>query len=71
MEFVYIRAKAAINDGITFSVEWSDDLSSPNWNTVGVREEILGDDSTLQQVKASVPAGNGSRKFMRLKVIEP
>ena len=71
IEFVYTRAVAAINDGFTFSVEWSDDLSSPNWNTVGVSEEILSDDGTLQQVKASVPAGNGARRFLRLKVIEP
>ena len=71
IEFFYTRAKAAINDGITFNVEWSDDLSSPNWNTVGVSEEILSDDGTLQQIKASVPAGNETRRFLRLKVIEP
>ena len=71
LEFVYIRAKAAMNDGFTFAVEWTDDLVSPNWNTVGVTEEILSDDGTLQQVKASVPAGSETRRFLRLKVIEP
>ena len=62
---------AAINDGFTFSVEWSDDLLSPDWNTLGVTEEILSDDGTLQEVKASVPAENETRRFLRLKVIEP
>ncbi|HEU0207444.1 MAG TPA: choice-of-anchor D domain-containing protein, partial [Candidatus Udaeobacter sp.] len=71
IEFVYTRAVAAINDGFTFNVEWSDDLTSPNWNTEGVTEEVLSDDGTLQHVKASVPDGNGARKFLHLKVIEP
>ena len=71
IEFVYARTVAAINDGFTFNVEWSDDLTSPNWNTVGVTEEILSDDGTLQQVKASVAAGNGTRRFLHLNVIRP
>ena len=71
IEFVYTRAKAAINDGITFNVEWSDDLTSPNWSSVGVSEEILSEDSTLQQVKASVSSGNGTQRFLRLKVSRP
>jgi hypothetical protein len=71
IEFVYTRSKAAINDGFTFNVEWSDDLTPPNWNSAGVSEEILSEDSTLQQVKASVSAGNGTRRFLHLKVTPP
>jgi hypothetical protein len=71
IEFFYSRAKAAIADGITFNVEWSDDLSSPNWSSVGVTEEIISDDGTLQQVKASLSDGNGTRRFLHLKVISP
>jgi hypothetical protein len=71
LEFIYIRAKAAINDGIIFNVEWSDDLASPNWSTAGVSEVILSEDSTLQHVQASVSTGNGARRFLHLKVIRP
>jgi hypothetical protein len=71
MEFVYPRAKAAMNDGFTFEVEWSDDLVLPNWSTTDVTEEVLSEDSVVQLVKASVPAGTGPRRFMRLKVIQP
>jgi lysophospholipase L1-like esterase len=71
IEFVYTRAKAAINDGLTFNVEWSDDLTSPNWNTVGVSEVIVSEDSTLQQVKATIPVGTSTRRFVRLKVNRP
>ena len=71
IEFVYTRSKAAINDGFTFNVEWSDDLTSPNWSSAGVSEEILSEDSTLQHVKASVSAGNGTRRFLHLKVTSP
>jgi hypothetical protein len=71
IEFVYVRAKAAINDGFTFSVEWNDDLTAPNWSSVGVSEEILSEDSTLQQVKASVSSGSATRRFLRLNVTRP
>ena len=69
LEFIYTRAKAAINDGIIFNVEWSDNLVSPNWSTTGVTEVIVSEDNTVQHVRDSVPAGTGSRRFMRLKVI--
>ena len=71
IEFVYSASKAAINDGLTFNVEWSDDLTSPNWSSADVSEEILSEDGTLQQVKASVSAGSGTRRFLHLKVTPP
>jgi VCBS repeat-containing protein len=71
IEFVYTRTTAAINDGFTFQVEWSDDLTSANWTSAGVTEEILSDDGTLQEVKASVAAENGARRLLHLKVTQP
>jgi hypothetical protein len=71
LEFVYPRAKAAINDGIIFRVEWTDDLVLPNWSNAGVSETVLSEDNTLQQVKASVSAGDGARRFLHLKIIRP
>ena len=68
LEFVYSQAKAAINDGLTFSVEWTDDLIAPNWSSAGVTEVVLGEDDTFRQMKALVPAGNNGRRFVRLNV---
>ena len=71
MEFFYTRSKAAINDGIIFNVEWSDDLASPNWNTTGVTEVVVSEDNMVQHVRDSLSAGTGPRRLMRLRVIRP
>ena len=61
LEFVYPQAKAAINDGRTFSVNGSDDLVTPNWNTVGVTQVDIDKGRTIKHVKASVSAGENGR----------
>ena len=69
--YLYTRAKAAIDDDIIFNVEWSDDLASPSWSTTGVTEVVESEDKMVQHVRASVSAGTGPRRLMRLKVIRP
>ncbi len=71
LQFVYSQAKAALNDGVTFSVEWTDNLNTPNWSTAGVVVQILSEDDTFRQVRATVHAGTGGRKFLHLKVTRP
>ena len=71
LQFVYSQAKAALNDGMTFSVEWTDDLNTPNWSTAGVVVQILSEDDTFRQVRATVHTGTGGRKFLHLKVTRP
>ncbi|MEP6685220.1 MAG: choice-of-anchor D domain-containing protein, partial [Verrucomicrobiota bacterium] len=71
IEFFYTRSKAAINDGFVFNIEWSDNLASPNWSIAGVSEEIVDEDDVLQQIKASIPLGVETQKFMRLRVTRP
>ena len=66
LEYTYTRGTAAFNGGTTFQVEWSDDLST--WFTTGVVESLLSDNGTHQQVKATLPAGSGGRRFVRLRV---
>lgn len=66
LEYTYTRSTAAYNGGTTFQVEWSDDLTT--WFTTGVVESLISDDGTLQQVKATLPAGSGGRRFVRLRV---
>ena len=68
LEFSYMRAKAAVLDGIVFSVEWKDDLSfAGSWSTAGVTETILSNDGVTQQVKATMPAGTIGQRFVHLQ----
>ena len=68
---VYTRSHAALSDGAIFTMEWSDNLATGTWSNVGVSEDILGDNGTLQTVRASVSIGPGPSKFMRLRVSKP
>ena len=63
LEYEYRKNKAATD--VTYSVEWSDDLSA--WSSAGVSSSLLTDGATTQQIKAQVPAGV-VRRFVRLKV---
>ena len=69
LEFTYTRSDAALTDGVTFSVEWRDSLTGGAWSGAGVTEQILSDNGTVQTVKASVAAGAGGTRFMRLRVV--
>lgn len=65
--FTYTRSKAAMSDGVTFTVEWSDELSPQSWSNTGVSETITSDDNVVQTVKALFrPAA--SKRFVRLTV---
>jgi hypothetical protein len=68
LEFTYPRSLAALSDGITYTVEWSDDLVT--WSTTGITSSILSDNGTTQQIKATFPAG-GAKRFVHLKVTRP
>ncbi len=68
LEFTYTRAKNATD--ATFTVEWSDTLAAGSWSSVGVTEQILTDNGTVQTVRASVAAGTAAR-FVHLKISKP
>ena len=46
----------------------NDTLAANGWSTAGITEAILSNNGTVQQVKATVPAGGGVRRFLRLEV---
>lgn len=71
LEFHYPRSVSAVNAGTTFIVEWSDGLGSSSWSTTGVTQQVLSDNGTQQQVKATIPAGSGGKRFVRLRVNTP
>lgn len=70
LEFTFTRSRAAMADGVTFTVEWSDTLLPNSWSHSGVTEELVSDNGAVQTVRASVPAGSG-RRFAHLKVAKP
>jgi NHL repeat len=63
----YTRRTDALVEGVVFTVEWSANVSTGPWSTIGVSEVILSDDGTTQDVEASVPAV-GTKMFLRLRV---
>jgi hypothetical protein len=71
MEFVYTRADAALAEGVTFNVRWSDTLAADSWSAAGVTETVLSDDGTTQQVKAVIPRDVAMRRFVHLSVMAP
>lgn len=71
LEFTYTRSLEAMADGVTFTVEWSDTLAAGSWTHAGVTEELLDNDGTKQTMKATVAAGAGDRRFLRLRISIP
>jgi hypothetical protein len=69
LEFTYTRNKAATD--VSFIVEWSDTLGSNSWSSAGVASVIQSDNGMTQQIKATVPAGAGGKRFVRLRVTRP
>jgi hypothetical protein len=69
MEYTYTRSKTALAE-VSFIVEYSDSLLVDSWTNLDANEVIppLSDDGTLQTVRTTLPAGSGSRRFVRLKV---
>jgi autotransporter-associated beta strand protein len=71
LEFTYTRSLAALAEGVTFTVEWSNSLLPNSWSNAGVTEEILSDNGVIQSVKATVAAGANGQRFLHLKVAHP
>ncbi len=68
LEFIYHRSFTALVGGMSYNVQWSDELG--NWGSSGVTEETLSTEGDIQTVKASLSPGL-VRRFVRLKVTQP
>ncbi len=70
LSLIYTKNSSATD--ITFTVEWSENLTT--WSTSAVTQALVpdSDNGITQQIKASVPYGTQlSRRFLRLKVTRP
>jgi trimeric autotransporter adhesin len=68
IEITYTRSTAAVLAGKTFHVPWTETLNNLDWSETGSTQTILTDNGTTQTVKATIPAGTNSRRFVRLEV---
>jgi hypothetical protein len=68
LEYTYIRSTGARENGVTYQIEWSDTLAADSWSTEAVNQQITSTQGALEIVKASMPAGTGNKRFMRLRV---
>jgi hypothetical protein len=71
IEFNYPRSVAAFNAGTAYFVEWSDILPSTSWSNTSVTQQVISDNGTIQQVKATLPSGANGKRFVRLRVTSP
>jgi len=71
MEFIYPRSLAAVNAGAIFTVEWSDTLPGTSWSTAGVSQAEFSNNGSVQQMRATLPAGSQGRRFVHLRVVGP
>lgn len=69
LEYTYSRSRTV--SGVTFSVDWSDSLDTGSWSAAGVTQTDISPvpDSPLQTIKAVIPRGSGSGRFVRLRVV--
>lgn len=71
LEFTYTRSKAAMADGVIFTVEWSDTLAGDSWSSAGVTQQVQTGNGVVQTVKATVPAGSEGGRFVHLLIQRP
>jgi uncharacterized delta-60 repeat protein len=69
MTFIYTRSKAAVSDGVAFTVEWSETLAPLSWNSTNVSLVGVVDQGDTERVTVNVPAGTTGRRFVRLNVV--
>lgn len=68
---VYPLSKAALADGCSFVVEWSDSPQGPAWSSAGVATSTSDPGGATLQITATVPNGDGSSRFFRLRLVQP
>ena len=65
--FTYNRSKAALSDGVQFTVEWSDTLAPGSWSADGA-SFVVTDEGATEKIDVAIPSGTSQRRFVRLRV---
>ncbi|MDX2080399.1 MAG: S8 family serine peptidase [Terrimicrobiaceae bacterium] len=69
VHLIYRRAKGT--QGVTGLVEWSGTLAPGSWSTSGVTDSLLSDEGPYELRRATAPANQTGRQFLRLRVTTP
>ena len=64
--FEHRRNASAASSGVSFVVEWSDDMQT--WQTQGVTTEVISTVGTVQTLRHTLPKGPAGRRFVRLRI---
>ncbi len=59
------------NNGERLEIRQHDTLAANSWTHAGITEELLDNDGTKQTIKATVAAGAGGQRFLRLRISIP
>lgn len=65
VEVRFARSKVAVEQGVVILLEWSDSLRSGSWRREGIPEVVESESPELQRIRATLPAGEEGRKFVR------
>ena len=72
--FRYTLSTAALADGVTFTVQWSDTLIGNSWSSLGVTDVLDTANPGTAEVEnriATLPTGTNGKRFVRLRVSRP
>lgn len=64
----YQRNLSAVGEGITFTVEWKDNLNDPTWSSVDVSESVVSTTGGNETVEVTIPRNGSDHKFLRLTI---
>ncbi len=62
---IYIRP-ASVTD-VSYQVEWANTIDAAMWSSAGVTQQIVSDDGVRRTIRAVIPKGPGTQRFVRLK----
>jgi hypothetical protein len=62
----YVRP-ASVTD-VSYHVEWANTIDAAAWSNAGVIQQIVSDDGMHRTIRAIIPKGAGTQRFVRLKV---
>lgn len=65
----YTRYAGAVQEGIQFVIQWSDDLSG-TWHETGTSQSVVGRSNGMETVRFTVPVGVNGRRFARVVIRE-
>ncbi len=70
LEFIHTRGKAAVADGVTSIIEWSDTLTPDSWIPLGSIGSLVSEDALTETRSVMIPAGGSGSRFVRLRMVK-